>query len=105
MGRFEKWIKEVSGENRLVFVAFNATFDWSFTHWYFIKFLGRDLFGISGLDIKAYFMGKHNTSWSETVKKKVRSLYPSKTAHTHNALDDAIEQAEIFDRMLKLVKN
>ena len=50
-------------------------------------------------------MGKHNTLWSETVKKKVRSLYPSKTAHTHNALDDAIEQAEIFDRMLKLVKN
>src|SRR3989338_9690206 len=39
IGRFENWIKEVSGDNRPVFVAFNATFDWSFTHWYFIKFL------------------------------------------------------------------
>ena len=104
MGRFENWIKEASGDNRPVFVAFNATFDWSFTHWYFIKFLERDPFGISGLDIKAYFMGKHNTLWSETVKKKVRSLYPSKTAHTHNALDDAIEQADIFEKMQKLVE-
>lgn len=101
MARFEKWILKVSEENRPVFVAFNATFDWSFTHWYFIKFLGRDPFGISGLDIKAYFMGKHGVTWSETVKKKVRLLYTSKTRHTHNALDDAIEQAEIFKKMCR----
>lgn len=104
MGRFEKWVKEVSGENRPVFVAFNATFDWSFTHWYFIKFLGRDPFGISGLDIKAYFMGKHNTTWSDTVKKNVQTFYSSLASHTHNALDDAIEQAEIFEKMRKVRK-
>jgi len=100
MGRFEKWIKEVSGENRLVFVAFNATFDWSFTHWYFMKFLGRDPFGISGLDIKAYYMGMKKAEWGETAKKQVRVQFPSKQKHTHNALDDAIEQAEIFEGML-----
>jgi len=101
MTRFSGWIQKVSGQNRPVFVGFNATFDWSFTHWYFIKFFGRDPFGISGLDIKAYFMGRQNCSWGETNKKKVRSLYPSKTNHTHNALDDAQEQAEIFSQMLK----
>ena len=101
MTRFSQWIKTVSKENRPVFVGFNATFDWSFTHWYFIKFLGADPFGISGLDIKAYFMGRHQTSWRETNKKSVRTLYPSQTHHTHNALDDAIEQAEIFEKMLK----
>lgn len=100
MGRFEQWIKDASGEHRPVFVAFNATFDWSFTHWYFIKLLGRDPFGISGLDIKAYFMGKHKSLWSETVKKKVCALYPAQTTHTHNALDDAKEQAEIFEKLL-----
>ncbi len=100
MERFEQWIKQAAADNRPVFVAFNATFDWSFTHWYFIKFLGRDPFGISGLDIKAYFMGKHHTSWGETIKKNIRSKYPPLTAHTHNALDDAIEQAEIFSKML-----
>lgn len=100
MARFETWVKDVSGSKRPVFVAFNATFDWMFSHWYFIKFLGRDPFGISGLDIKAYFMGAHKCPWSGTVKKKVRRLYPAQTAHTHNALDDAIEQAEVFDRLL-----
>jgi DNA polymerase III epsilon subunit-like protein len=100
MERFERWIKQVAGNNRPVFVAFNATFDWSFTHWYWIKFLGRDPFGISGLDIKAYFMGKHHTAWGETIKKNVRLKYQPQTTHTHMALDDAKEQAEIFAQML-----
>lgn len=102
MGRFEKWVKQVSGDYRPVFVAFNATFDWSFTHWYFVKFLGRNPFGISGLDIKAYYMGMKNVGWGETTKKHVRSQFQPKTQHTHNALDDAREQAEIFEKMLKM---
>jgi DNA polymerase III epsilon subunit-like protein len=99
MERFEGWIKQAAGDHRPVFVAFNATFDWSFTHWYLIKFLGRDPFGISGLDIKAYYMGKHHTSWGKTVKREVRSQYPPRFQHTHHALDDAKEQADIFAQM------
>ncbi|PIP51768.1 DNA polymerase III subunit epsilon [Candidatus Beckwithbacteria bacterium CG23_combo_of_CG06-09_8_20_14_all_47_9] len=101
MARFRHWIEKVSADTKPVFVGFNATFDWSFTHWYFIKFLGAGPFGISGLDIKAYFMGRRRVLWQETNKKKVRALYPSQTRHTHNALDDAKEQAEIFAGMLK----
>jgi DNA polymerase III epsilon subunit-like protein len=101
MAGFAQWIESAADNNRPVYVAFNATFDWSFTHWYFIKFLGRDPFGISGLDIKAYYMGRHHTSWGETIKKSVRAKYPSTIAHTHQALDDAREQAEIFAQMLQ----
>jgi len=100
MARFEKWIQQVSSDQRPVFVAFNATFDWSFTHWYFLKFLGRDPFGISGLDMKAYYMGARKVCWGETTKKQVRSFFPTTKKHNHNALDDACEQAEIFEHML-----
>lgn len=101
MRKFKEWVKKVSGDARPVFVGFNATFDWMFCHWYFMKFLGRDPFGISGLDIKSYYMGMENCTWSDTVKKRVRLKFPPKKKHTHNALDDAIEQAEIFEKMLK----
>lgn len=101
IARLEQWIIHVSDGGRPVFVAFNATFDWMFVHWYFVTYLGRDPFGISGLDIKAYAMGKHRLTWGETVKKNVKKLYPTNQPHTHNALDDAREQAELFAQMLK----
>lgn len=101
MARFEQWIIHVSGGGRPVFVAFNATFDWMFVHWYFVTYPGRDPFGVSGLDIKAYAMGKHRLSWGETVKKNVKKFYPTNQPHTHNALDDAKEQAEMFGKMIR----
>jgi DNA polymerase III epsilon subunit-like protein len=101
MSRFERWILSVSKDERPVFVAFNGTFDWMFTHWYFVKFLRRDPFGISGLDIKAYYMGLTRAHWSETTKKHIRAAFLPGSRHTHEALEDAIEQAEIFAKLLK----
>jgi DNA polymerase III epsilon subunit-like protein len=101
MAEFEQWIGKVCGKQRPIFVAFNATFDWMFVHYYFIKFLGRDPFGISGVDIKAYFMGKLRVPWGETTKKRIAAKFIPSTKHTHNALDDSVEQAEIFEKLLK----
>lgn len=97
---FADWIKSVAGDNRPVMVGFNAPYDWSFVNWYFHKFLGQNQFGISALDIKAYYMGLMNTAWAETSKNKIEPRFLSQRPHTHNALDDAIEQAEIFTKML-----
>ena len=100
--RFDAWVRGAAGKDRRpVFVAFNATFDWMFLHWYLVKFLGSSPFGISGLDMKAYFMGMAGVDWDSTAKRHVRKRFPASLPHTHNALDDAREQAQIFEGMLR----
>lgn len=106
MRQFADWVNSVIGsEGRPVFVSFNATFDWMFSHWYFMKYLGMDPFGISGLEMKSYYAGLMGVEWGETTKRYVAQKFPSKQAHTHNALDDAKEQAEMFAGMLKLARS
>ncbi len=105
MRNFERWVREAAGYNRPVFVAFNATFDWMFVQYYLHRFLGRSPFGFSGLDIKAYYMGMAGCAWSETTKSKLDKQFLVDIPHTHNALDDAIEQAEIFQKLLQKNKS
>ncbi len=45
-------------------------------------------------------MGKFGKIWSETSKKQVKTTFPSNLQHTHNPLDDALEQAEIFEKLI-----
>ncbi len=100
MREFSDWILATAAGGRPVFVGFNATFDWSFVHWYFLHFLGKDPFGIAGLDIKAYYMGALGKSrWSETTKRHLEPRFRSSLPHTHHALDDAREQAEVFAKI------
>ncbi|MBI5732257.1 MAG: 3'-5' exonuclease [Candidatus Magasanikbacteria bacterium] len=103
MKEFSVWVDDICGdEYRPVFVAFNATFDWMFVHWYLIRFAGRNPFGISGLDIKAYYMGVLGKEfWADTSKSRLDDRFLSSRLHTHNALDDAREQADIFMKIRK----
>jgi DNA polymerase III epsilon subunit-like protein len=100
MASLRDWVDEVAGERRAVFVGFNASFDWAFVNWYFHVFLGTNPFGIGALDIKAYYMGLSGVTWAETSSSRLpKEFWPSR-AQTHNALDDAIAQAEIFRKLL-----
>ncbi|MBA2253746.1 MAG: 3'-5' exonuclease [Chloroflexi bacterium] len=102
MRSFADWIEGTRDGRRPVFAAFNAAFDWMFVADYFHRFLGSNPFGISALDQKAYFMAKHDVPvWSGTVKAAVRRHYPTAMPHTHHALDDAREQAELMMRLLQ----
>jgi len=101
MAAFEKWIRSVTPvDARPVFVAFNATFDWMFAHYYFFRFLGRDPFGFSALDVKAFYMGLMGSSWADTSKSRMDQRFLPNRQLTHHALEDAIWQAEAFERML-----
>ena len=100
MAGFRDWLASVAKGGKPVFVGFNATFDWAFVNFYFQHYLGENPFGIGGIDIKSYYMGLSGCTWEDTRSSRIPAEF--KTAglrHTHNALDDAIEQAEMFRRM------
>jgi ribonuclease T len=106
MQRFDAWLSEVkpSGE-RPIFVAFNAAFDWMFINHYFHRYLGRNPFGYAALDIKAFFMGLAGSKWAETAMRHATRRYGSEVHLTHNALEDARDQALLFQKMLREASN
>lgn len=97
MQDFEKWLASVTAaDGAPVFVGFNAPFDWSFVNYYFHRFLGRNPFGFTAIDIKAFYLGVTGCSWSNTRSSAIaRELRPA-LAGDHNALHDARYQAELF---------
>src|SRR5260370_3643816 len=101
MSSFQNWVQRVTDNQRAVFVGFNASFDWSFVNWYFHVFLGENPFGIGALDIKSYYMGLSGCLWKETTSSQLPLSFQPPHRQSHNALDDAIAQAEIFKKLLQ----
>jgi len=97
MTKFGAWVKSACGEGDVpVFVGLNAPFDWSFINYYFHRFHGENPFGFTALDIKAYYMGVMNCSWRNTRSSVMAEhLHPMQKGN-HNAVQDAIYQAELF---------
>ena len=102
MRHFAIWLEEVvpSGKQP-VFVAFNAPFDWMFVNDYFHRYLGRNPFGHTALDMKAFYMGLSGSRWSRTTMRHVSNHFTSKHTLTHHALQDAKDQAYLFQEMLR----
>ncbi len=101
LAQFEVWtLAHTPRGSRPVFVAFNAAFDWMFVADYFHRYLGRNPFGHSALDIKALYMGLTGAAWSETSLHYVATRYGCRQALAHHALSDALDQAGLFREML-----
>lgn len=97
MQQFADWIAAVTpADHRPVLVGFNAPFDWMFVADYFDRYLGRNPFGHSALDIKAFYLGVTGSSWAATSMVYVAERYGLSIDLTHNALDDARDQAVLF---------
>lgn len=105
MPMFADWIADVTPEgSQPIFLAFNAVFDWLFVNEYFYRFYGSNPFGHKALDIKAYYMGLQGVTWEETAMRYLSENYLNNQNLTHNALQDAVDQAEIFQKMLQETK-
>ncbi|MDG6933692.1 MAG: 3'-5' exoribonuclease [Nitrososphaerota archaeon] len=100
MKAFAEWLeKTVPGKPIGVF--FNAPSDFLFISWYFHTYLGYNPLGINAIDMKGVYMGKFEKPWRQTNKRAIDDAGFKTTAkHTHNALDDATEQAELFRMIL-----
>jgi hypothetical protein len=91
---------ERAGGARPVLVGYPVVFDWMFLHWYFVRFVGESPFGFSGaLDIKTMYHQKAHVIMDDAGRNDLPAELRASHPHTHNALDDAIEQAEIFNRL------
>jgi hypothetical protein len=86
---------------RAVFVAYPVTFDFLFVYWYLRRFAGESPFSHSGLDVQSYAMALLGRPFRATTKAHMpRAWFSAERPHTHVALDDALEQGELFCRML-----
>jgi hypothetical protein len=98
-----RWVNDLRRIGRPVFLAAPAVWDGMFVHWYFVRFTGRNPFGVtgSGVDLRSYWMGMTGCEWGETRKGTIKlAVGLSDLPHTHNAGEDAAELAQVFGAVL-----
>jgi len=99
---FSDWVTLVTPPGKVpIFTAFNAPFDWMFVNTYFHRYLGYNPFGHKALDIKALFMGVHSVSFQNTSHHQICEHYGIHSRLTHHALDDAVQEAQLLEKLIK----
>ncbi len=93
----DRWVRQVAGERQAVLVAYPVAFDWPFLQWYFSLFLGTSPFGHGTcVDIRSLYIGAAGSTYAlSSAEHLPPDLRPGRE-HTHNALEDAAEQGELF---------
>jgi hypothetical protein len=96
-----EWVRGVSRKHLAVAVAYPLPYDWMWLYWYFMRFAERGSpFGHSrALDIKTLYARAAHVPAGEATKRNMPAEILSPRPHTHNALDDAIEQADLFQSL------
>jgi hypothetical protein len=103
MPEYAAWVSGLAG--RPVFVAYPAGFDFTFVYWYLHRFTGASPFSHSALDMKSFAMAILGSKFRDTAKRMMPARwFAAGRPHTHVALDDALEQGEMFVRMLADVR-
>lgn len=105
MQEFGAWVASQCTQGELpVFVGLNAPFDWSFVNYYFHRFTGTNPFGFTAVDIKAMYMGATGSTWQDTRSSAMSRRLNPILQGDHDALHDALYQAELFRLTRKLIQ-
>ena len=98
MSEYYEWLRLLPGKP--IFVGYPASFDFMFIYWYLMKFVGESPFGFQALDMKTYAWSILGGQFKNSVKANFpKEWFSIAHMHTHNALDDAREQGDMFFRM------
>jgi hypothetical protein len=101
LAQFTRWVREVGGDAQPVMCGYPASYDWTFLYWYLIRFTAASPFGHSGcMDMKTLYATKAGLPLRAVAKGTMPRELLSRRRHTHQALDDAVEQAELFANLM-----
>lgn len=103
MKHFVHWVEGLGGKP--VFVGYPAGFDFLFVYWYMMKYVGRSPFSFSALDIKSYACAVLGLPYRDSTKRNMPKEWFPESKHTHVAVEDAVEQGQLFMNMLKYRKS
>lgn len=99
MQSYHSWVQALPGKP--VFVAYPAAFDFMFVYWYLMRFVGDSPFKHSSLDIRSYAMAFLKKNYWDSGKQNLPSQWLEEIPLTHVALDDAIQQGQLFCNLLQ----
>lgn len=102
MQAFSTWVLAQAQQHQAkpVMVAYPAVYDWTWVYWYCINFVGSSVFGFNGcLDLKSFIASRGDLLLKQSQPEQIPDspLSPLPTVGlTHNARQDAIDQARLF---------
>ena len=102
MHRFHAWLERQHAAVGLpVMVAFPAAYDAMWVQWYLRRFVDDDPFRRRAIDVKTLAMVAIGRGYRSTTKSTMPKHWRPPTKHTHVAVEDAVEQGELFVNIMR----
>jgi hypothetical protein len=99
MQDYVAWLKQLPGIP--VFVGYPVGFDFMFVYWYLLHFVGESPFARRALDVRTFAMAQLKQPYLAVSREQLPAHYRPEMPHTHQALEDALEQGVIFCTLLQ----
>lgn len=102
MSEAAEWVRNIAQNRTPVVVAYPLSFDWIWLYWYFVMYSrsGSPFGHSSCFDLKTAYAISAKQPIAMSGRTRLPHRFVSSFQHTHHAVDDAVEQAEIFAKLM-----